>query len=271
MSLTREEKELRSAALTRIEAWQDAFRSLIYGYRYCQVDDFYVLLSTTAVFFGRRSSCMQDGEERNESEMIACISSATPGMLGLLGEQGIDFRTLRTSSQQGSRVEYGDGDDGNDEAQQQPPLIIRGAANVHALFNFLVEVGPTLSNAADVPILVCDAPFVGGQLMPTSCRDSRSTRAEDGSLRHSVTLEGLLTGRQFHGLCEALRKRQNEGFVVIAESEKRSTRLTAGMEISRLETGAGAAKPAANGPRVISRLTFAPDGDNGVLVFTKPV
>ncbi len=66
-------------ALARVEMWQEAFRSLFYGYRHGYVDHFYVILSTTVAFFGRKI-VTESGEDST------CSPSAYHQHLGARGE-----------------------------------------------------------------------------------------------------------------------------------------------------------------------------------------
>lgn len=233
----------------RLEEWQGAFRSLFYGWRYGQVQGFYVVLSTTAVRF-----ISGDGEGDGKTVVVA---RATPGLVGLFEDSGIPFvqrkrarRRLRGGGGDGSIGKADSilgGDDGalsdddgaggeREEGEEElPSLIIRGAVNAHAVFNFLLDVGPRLGNATDVPIIVCDSPFAGGQIFRASARDARETRTADGSPRYDATIYGLLTALQFSRICEAVMTEQGEsGLTLYLETEEKSRGLATQGEADRV-------------------------------------
>jgi hypothetical protein len=253
--LAHDDSEAKSVALKRLDSWQAAFRSLFYGFRYGQVHDFYVLLSTTTVLF---SNVDESGDG-----VHAVISSATPGLLGLLAENEVPFEKLRTSLA-GKKAS-----DSPDHALHST-LVVVGSANVQALFNFIIDVGPILGNATDVPVLLSDWPFIGCYIASGLARDQRTTRTDDGSTRDVLQIDGILTRRQFSRLCEALFLRQEADFSVVADSEPRSTALnrypgtTPGCVAERVDA------TITLGARVTSRVICSSSGHDGPLVYTKP-
>jgi hypothetical protein len=253
--LASDDSEAKSVALSRLDSWQAAFRSLFYGFRYGQVPDFYVLLSTTTVLFSH--------VDESGDGVHAIISSATPGLVGLLAEQEVPFEKLRVF-RAGKKIS-----DSPDPALHST-LAVVGPVNVQALFNFIIEVGPILGNATDVPVLLSDFPFIGCHIASGSVRDQRTTRTDDGSTRDVVQIDGILTRRQFSRLCEALYLRQGADFSVIADSEPRSTALnqnpgaTAGCSAERVDA------TMTLGARVTSRVICSSSSQYGPLVYTKP-
>jgi hypothetical protein len=262
---TRDDHDAKSIALARLDSWQAAFRSLFYGFRYNQVDHFYVILSTTAVLFAnmQRLNAETAADDISHDGFVAVISMATPGLLGLLEEHDIPFENSFANC--ANRNINDMGDDG-----RHPTLLVRGAGNVQAFFNFVVEVGPILGNATDVPTLISDWPFAGAQIVSGFVRDSRATRTEDGSMRYGIQIDGILTRQQFCRIVKALFVCQDAEFSVLVESERRSTALSMGYQ-DPSECDAGKAlKFTSSDARVISRIICSGRDRTAHAVYTRP-
>jgi hypothetical protein len=230
------------------------------------------VLSTTAMLF----------EYPESGDPCVVIPQATPGLLGLLEEYGVPFiarhprrrRLHADADADNSRDGDGEGGgeelapggdedgggrgvgDGDGEGGPLPVLLVHGAVNAHAAFNFVLAVGPRLANATDVPLLVSDAPFAGGQVTAAGVRDARATRTAGGSLRYDVHVDGLLTPLQMSRLCEALHRRQGGEFAAFVDTEVRSVGVNgrgAAGEGAAGE-GAGDGRVGALGSSVVSRV-----------------
>jgi hypothetical protein len=138
------------------------------------------------------------------------------------------------------------------------------------LFNFVVEVGPILGNATDVPTLVSDWPFAGGQIVSGFVRDSRATRTEDGSMRYGVQIDGILTRKQFCRIFKALFICQDAEFSVLVESERRSTALSTGYQNAPVDNTGNVVEGKSSDVRVISRIICSGRDRTGHAVYTRP-
>lgn len=284
LRLPKEIGEVHSVAVARVEAWHNAFRSLFYGYRYQQASEFYVVLSSTVVLF-TRAAFQEDAIGKNADtvgrslDVIAIVSNATKGFVSFLEEYDVSF-TRHALKQM-------EGDSGPDAAldiyddvidrRSSVPLSVQRGVNVHALFNLLLEYGPTLGNATDVPILISDYPFVGGQLVSCVVRNPRKMKTVDGSEKHDVQIEGILTPQQFSRLCQAMQEIQSVGISIHVNTDEKCHGIN--FAVDRLAPNI---RMVANegrvdkeswivplGSRVISQVVF--EGEkNTPLVYTKP-
>ena len=158
--------ELRDIGNVRMQQWQDAFRSLYYGYKYGHINAFYVILATTTVLFSRA------GQDRKPRVVFA---RATPGLRALLSEYLVNFR-----------IEGAASDD--------PCVIVDSAISIHATYNFIFASGAKVSNATDVPILLCDSPFRGACAVSANVSKARRAKlaGDDTRQTYSVHITGLL-------------------------------------------------------------------------------
>lgn len=273
--------EVQTEAIRRLEAWQEAFRSLFYGFRHAQVVGFYMVLSTTVVWFtaGVQRPTFNAGSKPGRQVggtdgVSAVIAQATPGLVLQLEREGIPFTTVeRGVGKENAAVGRGGLDDGVDDlgvdgldgsapmdksdystganasrpSKQQerlPTVVVEGVVDVHAFYNFLLEAGPRLGNAVDVPLLVADSPFAGAELTSCKIRQTKATRTAGGNVRQDLHVEGLLTQLQFSRLTEALHRAQHGEYTLLVETEARSEGVSQRPSVvSRVVSKSGSLEP----------------------------
>lgn len=270
-------------AVDRVEGWQEAFRSLFYAYRLGYIGHFYVVLSTTVAFFGRnfanhageRVACtpsayhhflspggasagdpyaLQPDLLQGASTLCASFSRATTGLREMMSEFGVQYETK----------------DGLTK-DPQPCLVVDGEKDTQALFNFISAVGPRLSNACDVPRLVCDWPFRGATLVaavPVNVRETRIMGAVEDTTRHSVEVIGMFTPLQTARIFVAMQCAQRGNFTIYMGTVEHSSRLNVCAEEHRHDAAGAGATPAALGPNVVSQLKSGADGN--IAIFVRP-
>lgn len=207
--------ERKKIAMARVDAWQAALRSLYYSYRYGNVDNFYILLSTTTVLFGRVTSS-------DSRQLQATVSSATMGLRDILNNHAVNYSALDVS----------DGD---------PLLSIEGDQHVQALFNCLLDYGPKIGNASDVPLLLCDRVFAGGMIASLAIPSVRKTQSA-GNLeprtRYIADIQGLMTPQQVSRICTSLRELQDGHFSAHCSPDLQGSRLNICVRDGRIVSAA---------------------------------
>lgn len=196
----------QTVAVERLLLWQSALQSVFYAYRRKRLDNFYVVLPSTALIFTR---------ERKSSDLRAALAKASPGLRALMKDYAVPFSVV-------------DGTDGFEE----PCVVVQGAVAVHALYNCLSAIGHRISNARDVPTLLADKPFRGSTIVPANVFNARKVYTTDmsyggsGKVRqHLLQMRGLFTPRQIETICSAFATTQNSGFEAKFEAEPMSTML----------------------------------------------
>lgn len=270
--------EIQSTAIARLEAWHTAFRSLFYGYRYRQVREFYTIMSSTAILF---TTCRPDTEHcRNQlpgkevcDDLVALISRGTRGLITILEENNIEYTLHAKISGPSKGVADGTHRLANFDADDCDfvSLSVHGAVNIHALFNFLLESGPKLGNATDVPTLISDSPFVEGKLTSCVVQCPRVMRTEDNLETYDVHIKGMFTPLQFSRICQAMQQLQTAGFSIGARSDHCCIGLNEAATFwSRNEEG-GNQDPQERrlGSRIIRRVVVNAS-ERAMKVYTKP-
>lgn len=198
---------LRSEAMERLSAWQNALQSIYFGFRYGHVPNFYILLSNSTVIFSRSLD--------DDQSPIVLLSPASPGLRSLLSDHIVSFTVCRAET----------------DSTDQVCVTVKGEYDVHAFYNCIISSGHTLAGAKDVPTLICDCPFMGGTAMTAEIDFSREVQIQSSlqgapkATRHSIHICGVLTPRQVEGICQALSHTQNCNFTAILETYMRSSGL----------------------------------------------
>lgn len=256
--------EALKTATKRVERWQDALRSLFYAYRHGHVGYFYLRLSTTVALFERvrdgAGSCDASGylmlgsrDEASGDRLRVSFSRATTGLREMMSEYGVHYETK----------------DGQTK-DPEPCLIVDGDKDVHALFNFVIAMGPRLSKANDVPLLISDWPFRWATLFTATPQNARRTTVAvgAGTYRYSIEIVGLFTPLQIARLYAALLVAQHREFTIHMKTEEHSSRLNVHVGTADVnKTDVSRAAVPALGASVVTRLeASAPDGKLSIFV-----
>ncbi|KAI0562073.1 Donson [Gracilaria domingensis] len=256
-------QEAANVAMERLRLWQSALQSLFFGYKRGHIDHFYILLPTTTLLFSHsvgqndnqstRNGTKRRGQLRSTSDstLHACFAKGSLGLRSLLSDYAVPFRLEQGSNQSGE--------------ESEPPVIAEGQLAVQAVYNFVLSMGHKISNAADVPVLLCDKPFRGGTAITAQVTDADEANVIDSSggatrLRYSVKINGLLTPRQVRAVCKALVETQDRDFSVQMSTEARSEMLNVCDQSISLSSTNGTASShrktfhAIQGRRVLSRV-----------------
>lgn len=254
--------DIKPAAIKRLSLWQSSLQSLYFGYKYSLIDHFYVILSTTTILFTRGMPDMPVSQPTESEDLHnfsssssdvtlrACFSKASPGLRALLSEYTVDFNLILSDS------------------ERDPCVVVEGTANIHALYNFICSVGPKLSNATDVPILVCDAPFRGGTPMSLDVSNSKeafiaSTSSSHTLSRFTLKISGYCTPRQMRGICEALTVTQQKDFTVYMDTDPSGDQLNAcGHSRRSLKKHDSEKFEVLRGAQVLSRIGMSPSSES---------
>lgn len=212
-------------AVNRLISWQSAFQSLYFGYRHGHIPDFYVLLQTTTVLFNngkpwagskkrRRSTAMDSSAHDSQSSCFrASVAKASTGLRALMSEHEVPFTLVERPS-----------------SFEEPGVVVEGDFAVHALFNFLLSRGPGISNADDVPLLVCDKPFRGSTIYSAEVLNARQMLipgkpGEQPEHRYTMQLSGLFTPGQISDVCNSLARIQRGEFAARFDTDEAGNML----------------------------------------------
>lgn len=255
--------EDKKFAVNRLINWQSALQSLYFGYRYGHVPEFYVLLASTTVIFNKGKAWagnkhMRKGRTLGSStttESSSCFrasfAKASTGLRALMSEHEVPFTLVERPS-------------GFDD----PGVVVEGEFAVHALFNFLLALGPTISNASDVPVLVSDKPFRGCTIVSAEVLNARQMlipgkAGEDPQHRYTLQIAGIFTPRQIRGICDALSIIQRGDFAARFETDPMGSMLNNcghGGESSEGDEG-DEDKLRLRGPLILSRIQMTSLGE----------
>ncbi|CAN8073928.1 unnamed protein product [Agarophyton chilense] len=275
-------QEAANVALERLRLWQSALQSLFFGYKRGHIDHFYILLPSTTLLFSHTfpqndslnirngTNCQKRRGQMcstSDSSLQACFANGSLGLRSLLSDYAVPFRLERDSN--------------SSVGDSEPPVIAQGQLAVQAVYNFVLSVGHKISNATDVPVLLCDKPFRGGTAITAQVADADEANIINSSggatrLRYSVKITGFLTPRQVRAICKALVETQDRDFSVQMSTEARSEMLNVcGQSISLLPASGTSSSQQKSyhsilGRRVLSRVTRKTTSPNFML-FTRAV
>lgn len=219
--------EHQKLVINRLMNWQSALQSLYFGYRYGHVPDFYVLLASTTVVFNKGKPWMSNKSKKKQQSLSssamagssasscfrASFAKASTGLRALMSEYEVPFTLVERPS-----------------GFEDPSVVVEGEFAVHTLFNFLLALGPRISNAVDVPVLLADRPFRGCTIMSADVLNARQMLVpgkdgQDAQNRYSLEMTGLFTPRQIRGICNALAIMQHGDFVARFETDSTCSML----------------------------------------------
>lgn len=275
-------QEATHVAMERLRLWQSALQSLFFGYKRGHIDHFYVILPSTALLFSHAVVHNQPRPVRNgrshhrrgthshsttELTLRACFAKGSPGLRSLLSDYAVPFKIEHGSDRTGGETD--------------PCVVAEGVLAVQAVYNFALAVGHKISNATDVPILLCDKPFRGGTAMSAQVTDVDETNVIDSHggptrLRYSVKVNGLLTPRQLTAICKAFVATQDHDYSVQLKTEPRSEMLNVSEhligQLNNIASGNSYQPPSTRvqGRRVLSRIVAAA-GSRNFSLYTRAV
>lgn len=219
--------EHQKLVINRLVRWQSALQSLYFGYRYGHVPEFYVLLASTTLIFSKGKPWVGNKSKKKHQSLgssatagssasscfRASFAKASTGLRALMSEYEVPFTLVERPS-----------------GFEDPGVVVEGEFAVHTLFNFLLALGPRISNAVDVPVLLADRPFRGCTIVSADVLNARQMLVpgkggQDAQNRYSLEMAGLFTPRQIRGICNALSIMQHGDFVARLETEPTGTLL----------------------------------------------
>lgn len=199
--------QLSGEAFHRLSMWQDAMQSIYYGYRYGHVPNFYVLLPRSTIFFNRAPD--------NKHNPVALLAPASSGLRSLLSDYIVPFTICHAETDSTDKVS----------------VIVKGEFDVHTLYNFIICAAHKLSGATDVPMIVCDQPFIGGTPLTADIESFGEAKfrpdPSDSSKtsRFTIHINGVLTPKQVQGICHALAHTQQSNFTAALDTLSQSAGL----------------------------------------------
>ncbi|KND04002.1 uncharacterized protein SPPG_01450 [Spizellomyces punctatus DAOM BR117] len=253
------------------EAWKEAFQSVYAMTRNGHAEYFFYINSQFSVV-------LFSGDKDSSKECDAFMSTSTAGIRKCLDAEGIQYHLVfgdrgrvfrrqdrsevdgaplfskKPGNDDGSKTSDGGESSGQlDRSKEKHPLRFNGYANVHRLFNFLLnwKEPQTERRAMQLPTLLCATPFMNASLKTAKILKNEKVRYNDvedpvgGKMietMHKLQISGFILPTSAYDMLTLLRAQQvikdpSGGLLMVTvKTEERTVGLNAGLA-DKAETG----------------------------------